>query len=486
MPKARGQYFIAAGGIEVNCPQFTRYTVELTVPSDHDDAVFSIGITADSKGSTVCIDQVHLRPKGQDLLCQDVMDEMASMQIPAIRFPGGIISTTYNWRHGTGPVHLRPTIHDAAFFRDWTLYYDFGTDEYLQLCLDQGIVPTITLNLATANLDESREWAEYAANFFRERDLEPPLIYWHIGNHPYSKTVAYMSADMYVQTVKDFAPVIREAYPQARIVGVSPPPKADGESEWLTKTLDEVGPLLDVIECQSYGGQAIQPVDVDTEVWNAGISDVSELMANLAVDVDTRQNELKCMIESCRQRGLSTNVGVAEWNYWTTASGRGPVFDEPDDALHALFIAGMLIGFTELSPDLEIAHFYNLVNCMGIITHRGPETTVHAGADVFKMFRPAFPGEVLPVESDVPALGESKAIRVAAIRTESQIHLLIVNYSATETAEIGTKDLGAPLESICLAADDPRVRPQFANIAIEQDSVLLPPLSATRLTFHSE
>jgi alpha-N-arabinofuranosidase len=483
MPKAYRQYFIAAGDILVDCPQFTRYTLELKVPSDHDDASFSIAIAGESDG-TVCLDQVHLRPQGEDLLCAQVVEQMESMQIPTIRFPGGIISTTYNWRHGTGPVHLRPTLHDAAFFKNWTLFYDFGTDEYLQLCLDQGIAPTITLNIATGDVDEARSWAEYAVKFFRDRGAEPPAAYWQIGNHPFFKTMAFMTSDMYVETVRKYAPAIREAYPNAKIVGVSQPPSGeDGEGEWLTKTLDEVGGLLDVIQCQCYGMQGIQPRDVDNAVWNGGTSDLTEMMGNLASGVDHHQKELTRMIESCRQRGLATNVGVAEWNYWTTASGHGEIFHEPDDALHALFIAGMLIGFAALAPDLEVAHYYNLVNCMGILIHRGPGTVVHAGVDVFRMFRPAFPGEFLPVDMDAPALGESKSVHAAALRSDGQIHLLLVNYSATEPADIRLHEMDRPVECICMSSEDPRGRPQFTEIETGPEGVTLPPLSLARLAF---
>ncbi len=482
-PVARSQTTYASAEITVDCPQFKRYTVELSVPVDDDEACFSIRIKSDCN-DTVCIDQVHLRPKGEEHLCAGMIEQMAAMRIPALRFPGGILSTNYNWQHGTGPVHLRPTIHDGAFFRDWRIYYDFGTDEYLQLCLDQGITPTITLNVGTGNVDEARGWAEYASKFFCDRGIEPPMAYWHIGNHPYYATMAWMNSEMYVQTVKEYAAAIREAYPNARIVGVANPPSGKEENEWLAKTLDEVGDLLDVIQCQTYGGQGIQPKDLDPTLWKAGTSDPAEMMMSVAVNVIGLQNSLKRMIDSCRKRGLATNVGIAEWNYWISASGLdGHKFYEPDDALHALFIAGMLNGFTALAPDMEVAHYYNLVNTMGILIHRDANTVVHAGADVFRMYRPAFPGEVLPVEVDAPDLGGASAVSVAALRSGGETHLLIVNYSATETADIRINGLGVPSESVCIASKDPRDRPQLTEVETGKDSAKLPPLSVTRLTF---
>ena len=480
----------ATAEIVVDCPQFTRYTVELPVPVDDDEACFSIAIKKEPDGDivpdlTVCFDQIHLRPKGEELLCATVIEELAAMQIPSIRFPGGIVTTNYNWKHGTGPVHLRPTLHDGAFFRDWYIHYDFGTDEYLQVCLDQGITPAITLNVGTGNADEAREWAEYTATFYKDRNIDPPLVYWQIGNHPYHATMAWMTPEMYVRTVKEYAAAIREAYPNSRIVGVAPSPVSDDEEgEWVTRTLDEAGDLLDVIMSQTYGGQPIHPKHLDPEVWKAGTSDPTEMMTHMVWDIAGLQECMMRMVAACRKRGLATNVGIAEWNYWISASHRdGHKFYEPDDALHALFIAGMLNGFTALAPDMEAAHYYNLVNCMGIIHHRGPETVVHAGVDVFKMYRPAFPGEVLPVEIDAPDFGGKKQVSVAALKAGGKTHLLVVNYSATEAADVTIGGFGTPSESVCIAAADPRERPQPVEVTTGPGSANLPPLSVARLSF---
>jgi hypothetical protein len=43
-------------------------------------------------------------------LCGEMVRRLASLRIPALRFPGGTISNNYHWRYGTGPVHLRPSM----------------------------------------------------------------------------------------------------------------------------------------------------------------------------------------------------------------------------------------------------------------------------------------------------------------------------------------------------------------------------------------
>ncbi|MCE5326050.1 MAG: hypothetical protein LLG01_06510 [Planctomycetaceae bacterium] len=483
MPAAQAPY--ASADIVVNCPQFSRYTVELKAPVDDNDACLIIGPKTEGH---VWIDQVHLRPKGEDLLSGPVVEKMASMRIPALRFPGGIVSGMYNWRHGTGPVQLRPVVHDAAFTRDWLIYYDFGTDEYLQLCHEQGIAPTITVNIATGDVDEAAAWAKYAADWYAARKIAPPMIYWHIGNHPYVQTMDWMTAKMYAQTVRTFVPAIKAAYPNSRIVGVSPgpshDPKAD-EPEWMKTVLDEVGPLLDVIQCQCYAGQGIQPAGVETSTWAAGTTDPRDQMTRVVDAAANMEALLANFIAACRKRGLATNVGVAEWNYWCQASHRdGHGFDEPYYVVHAMFTAAMLNNYVRLAPDLEVAHFYNLINVMGIITHRGADVTEYCLGDLFRMYRPAFPGKVLPLETDSPALGNGKAVDAVAMKNDSGTYLLAVNRDPQERAELNLTAIanGAPRDVQMMQGDKPGG--QFAMAkppAAKEGKITMPPLSLVRI-----
>ncbi|MCE5280291.1 MAG: hypothetical protein ABFD92_07610 [Planctomycetaceae bacterium] len=483
MPAARKVY--ASAEIVIDCPQFMRYTAELTVPVDDNDACLAVGLKTEGH---VWIDQIHLRPKGQDLLSKPVLDMMASMQIPALRFPGGIVSTNYNWRHGTGPAHLRPTVQDAAFTRDWFIYYDFGTDEYLQLCHDQGITPTLTVNLGTGNADEAGAWAKYVADWYAARGITPPMIYWHIGNHPYVQTMAYMTSKMYAQTVRTYVPAIKAAYPNSRIVGVGPGLSHDPKEaapEWTAAVLDEVGPMLDVIQCQTYAGQGLQPEGVSTDTWAAGTVEPREQMTRVVDSVVNFEAALANYIAACRNRGLKTNVGIAEWNYWCQASHRdGHNFDEPYYVVHAMFVAGMLHNFVRLSPDLEVAHFYNLINTMGIIVHRGADATEYCLGDVFRLYRPALPGSVLPLEIDSPALGNAQAVDAVALQNASGTYLFAVNRDDRQSAELDLGDIrpNAPADAAMMCGDLPSgtlatVQPP----ALKGGTITLPPLSLVRL-----
>lgn len=481
LPMPSRQQAYATAEVTVSSSWYRRYTATLTVPVDDDDACFRCALQGEG---AVWLDQIHLRPQAEPLLCSSAVDAMASLHMPTVRFPGGIITNTYNWRHGTGPVHLRPTKKDASFHRDWYLYYDFGTDELLELCRQQGVVPTLTVNLGTGTPAEAGEWAAYCAQWYRDRDLDLPRIYWHIGNHPYHTTTTNMTGEMYLECLNAYIPAIREAYPPARIVAVvHPQSRGRQESDntpWEDRVLDEAADLIDLVAIQTYAGQGVQPAGV--EGWDGGTRDPREQMATMVNGIGHNRDRIAGVIEKCRTRGLGTRVAIAEWNYWTTASHRdGHNFTEPDDALHALAIAGMLHHYVRLAPDLEAAHFYNLVNVMGILIHRGADVVEAAGMEVFRLYRPALPGAVLPVTLDSPALGDGPAVDSLALHNDSGTWLFLANRhpETAHTVDLPTDLAAGALHMLQGERPDGPMAPAEAK---REGAVLhLPPLTLVRV-----
>ena len=58
---------------------------------------------------------------------KDVMQEVRSLGVPIIRYPGGNFVSGYNWLDGVGPKQDRPRVLDKA----WNTVYtnQFGTNE---------------------------------------------------------------------------------------------------------------------------------------------------------------------------------------------------------------------------------------------------------------------------------------------------------------------------------------------------------------------
>ena len=451
--------------VVIDKPYFARYTLPLKAPRNDDEARLHLLIVGNGE---VWFDQVHLRPKGEPHLCTKVIDTMAGMSIPTLRFPGGIIVNAYHWKHGTGPVHLRPSALDPAFHHDWYLNYDFGLDEYLRICADQKIVPAITLNPATDTPDDAEGLARYCENWFRTAGMKPPLIYWHVANHPYSRTTAHMTPDMYAGVVRNFVPRVKAAYPKNRIVGVMSAGELDADAKdapWREK-LFEVADLIDVIAVQIYGG--CDPLAAPDDQ----LKSVTEALVGI-------EPKIKAFIALCRSRGVRWNVEIAEWNWWMQASHwDGREFEEPPTVLHGLYISGMIHRFAALAPDLEVAHFYNLVNCMGILNHKGAEIEVTDAVSIFNLYRPALPGRFMPLELE----GGASTVEALGLENDEGRFIFLTNRSLSESAQVSLDGFAsAGASATGFQGEAPTGRFKAINPKITKNTADVPPLSIVRI-----
>lgn len=458
------------GEIHVDTSFFKRYTLLFKVDRDDNEARLQIHAP---ESSDFWIDQIHLRPVGEPHLCSDVVRAMADMKIPSLRFPGGIVCNVYNWRHGTGPVHLRPMMLDAAFHHEWILNYDFGLDEFLSLCLDQNMVPTITLNVATGTPDEAADMAAYCADWYRKAGVEPPMIYWHIANHPYFETTAHMTPAMYVEVLKAFVPAVKEHYPHSRIVAPMASSALAGENyqtPWKEMLLEQAADWVDVVEVQVYGR-------CDPE------AQPSEQMEIMHSSIDKFASNMRSFIDECRSRGVNFNAGIAEWNWWMQASHHdGRFFEEPPTVLHGLYIAAMIHRFAAMAPDFEIAHFYNLVNCMGILNHRGADFEVTDSVRVFNLYRCALPARLLPLEltHDDPEL--EGFVEAMFLATDTDRWLFVTNRHPEQTVQLSLKGLfknspqGEGLQGASTTGNFTSYQP-----TLDSETLNVPPLSLIRL-----
>ena len=242
-PLDAGKPEYCSAQLSVCKPYWHELTATFDITTDDDEAVFFLNLP---EVGMVWIDQIHLRPAGMGDVRTDVLAAFDTLDIPVLRFPGGCISTSYHWKKGTGPRHLRPEEHDPVF--KFSLHYDFGTDEYLEYCFSRGITPQITVNVGTGTPAEAAEWAAYVAQWYRDHGVEPPLAYWQIGNEHYGAwEIGSMSGEEYVEVLRDFVPGIKAHYPNARIIALG---VEDGElmmqgqrAPWRAPVLEKAADL---------------------------------------------------------------------------------------------------------------------------------------------------------------------------------------------------------------------------------------------------
>ncbi|HEY3415761.1 MAG TPA: hypothetical protein VGM23_02650, partial [Armatimonadota bacterium] len=448
------------------------YRTTFTIPRDDDEAIFFIRLLGEGK---LWIDQAHLRPVGEGHVCGEMVRRMESLRIPVLRFPGGTISNNYHWRHGIGPVHLRPSLPDPVFKA--TMNYDFGVDDYLDLCHAQGIIPQLTINMGTGTPEEAGEWAAYCARWFTERGIELPPIYFEMGNELEGHhELGHMTPGMYVAALRAFVPAVRAGYAAARI-GVKADEeyyylRADQLQPWREVVLAEALDLADFFIIHSYQG-AWRETDTERQI------SVVDGIANV-------QAQLDGLIGAVRAANGTQPVALTEWNYWLhagQADGKG--FLEPYDVQHALYVAGVLQMLARLAPDVEVANFYNLINPMGVFQHRGADVEESCLADIFRLYRPAFPGEVVPLDVMSPLLGErGPAVDALMMRNAEGAWLFVCNRHPAEAAQIQVDldDLvGADTVATLLVGESPTRQFTTSEVTISGTTIDLPPLSLLRL-----
>jgi alpha-L-arabinofuranosidase len=453
--------------IDSGCWQELRAVLE--VPVDDDDAVFCLWF---EQPGLLALDQVHLRPLGSGPIRDDVLDALGDFAMPLVRFPGGCLTTCYHWRYGTGPHYLRPVLPDPVFKRE--MNYEFGTDEFLDFCLRFGITPVLTVNVGTGTPDEAAEWAAYCRQWYTARGIEPPLIYWQLGNEQYGHWEhAHMSGEMYARAIRDLAPGIREAYPHARIVALGMP---DGEAlqredrPWRAPLLDGAGDLVDVLAMQFYANLPLS-------------DDPAELHTRVLRRADHYARELRAALDDCRARGLATTVSLSEWNLWLHASHFAPQgFYEPMDIQHGLYAATMFHHFARLAPDMEFAAMYQIIDAMCTITIDRDRITPTHMAEVFQCYRPAFPGTLLPLEvASPPFVEDIPAVDALALQQDAGTWVFLVN-RGLETVTADLHGLPAPRDGVTLAGNDLfALEANYHPADITGNTVTLPPLSITRV-----
>ena len=87
------------------------------------------------------------------------MQEVRSLGVPIVRYPGGNFVSGYNWLDGVGPVDSRPQQLDKA----WNSLNSnrFGTNEFMAWCNAVGTEPLMGLNLGTGTPEQAAALLEY-------------------------------------------------------------------------------------------------------------------------------------------------------------------------------------------------------------------------------------------------------------------------------------------------------------------------------------
>lgn len=459
--------------VTLDAAYWKRYCVRLhSVREDHEAVLF---LRFQNRG-VVIFDQIHLRPAGEPHLSLEVQEAIGRMSLSTLRFPGGCQSTNYRWHLGVGPDHLRPSLPDPV--AKLRAEYGFGTDEYLAMCQAHGTKPYITVNIGSGDPEEAGKWARYCTDWYMQRNLELPEIYFQLGNEHYGVwESAHMTAPMYLEAVKQYSVAVRQNYPRCIVIGLGEPlcSGVGGEpaTELRSLMLKEARDFVDVIGINRYKGQWCE--DPREQFRNA-------LDSVLKIEADLRQ-----LIQDCRNAGFPPRVALPEWNYWLYAAHwDGREFFEPDDAHHGMFVSGMFHMMARLAPEMEVAAYEQLINGMGLLRNEKTHVVETAVSRLFALYRPAFPGEVMAFETDSPEIAPHlPMLDLLVLRNGEGLWVFAVNRSMDEALDFqfsASPEIVKSARCFCAENVDASLE-EKEDFASEGEVWRLPPLSVTRLQF---
>jgi len=227
---------------------------------DAENATLQLGVVGNGE---VWLDQVSLMPQA----CHetggfrpDLLQAIADLQPPVIRWPGGCFAEFYRWKDAIGPQHTRK-MYPLSIWDDLDVN-SLGTDEFVDLCRRVGAEPLIVIDLGShakpeeraAYIQEACDWVEYcngpaSSKWGRVRaengHREPYGVkYWEIDNETWR-----MGAEAYVAAVREFVPALKKVDPALKIAVCG---SGGMNLEWNKQIIDGCGDLAHYLSLHHY------------------------------------------------------------------------------------------------------------------------------------------------------------------------------------------------------------------------------------------
>jgi alpha-N-arabinofuranosidase len=247
--------------------EWKKFPFELRPTASSDTATLKIGTAC---AADVWIDQVSLMPESWRQaggFRPDLLQAIADLKPPVIRWPGGCFASPYRWKDGIGPQHKRRP-HPRTMWDDKEVN-SFGTDEFIAMCREVRTEPLIVVNIGTPNwnrdvldndfLQEVLDWIEYCNGpadstwgKLRAANGHPEpynVQYWEIDNETW-----HMGAETYAEWVNRFAPAMRKADPSIKLAACGSAGYGDGGNglAWNRVLIDRCADKIDYLSIHHY------------------------------------------------------------------------------------------------------------------------------------------------------------------------------------------------------------------------------------------
>jgi alpha-N-arabinofuranosidase len=380
----------------------------------------------------------------KDGLRKDVLEALARLQMPIIRYPGGNFASGYRWRDGVGPASERKVRTDLAWHDLET--NQFGTNEFITFCRKLKAEPYMVVNCGDGDMREARDWVEYCngtgdaapVNLRREHGFSNPhnIKYWGVGNEVDGNwQIGYKTPQEYARAFKEYGKVMKWVDPGIKLVASA---VSHWEGEWVERAhllLEQAGDLIDYLSLHWYVGNP----DNDFSKYMA----ISEL-------IEERLSSFEGVIKAERlQKNIKQPIYLAvdEWNVWYRTHpqfGGDPEKTKLEEVYNledALAAAIQLNAFIRHAGAVKMANLAQIVNVIAPVFTRPEGMVLQTIYYPFELYSRTCGQQALDVwwDGDTFSGGDYKGVRTLDVSAtldagKKQVMVYVVNRNKSKEA----------------------------------------------------
>lgn len=402
--------------------------------------------------------------EGRDRLQPDLLRMSRELGATLIRFPGGFLSDTYDWRDGIGPRPQRPSrpSHPKTTERNKNT---FGTGEVTDFASAIGANLLFTVNLGTGKPDLAAEWVRHMAAETAKRGGRPQVTWWELGNELYHKgdlSGGALPPETYADRVVEFARAMRAVDPTVRLGAIGLENFANfpfnDHPRWNEIVLRRAGASIDFFAVHNAYAPGAPDARADGRVvYEALLAAPLEIAENIR----TTAGQLERFLPADRAKSLP--LAITEWGALFHVSPDSPWVDHVKTLGSALYIADTLRVFIA-SDRVGAATFFKLnePSFMGLMGARRGEWIANASYFAMQLYTRHFGSIVVDNRAESPGydsrrIGILSARRgvplvssVASVSADgATLYVILINKSLDRSADVDVAiENAAPISGI--------------------------------------
>jgi alpha-L-arabinofuranosidase len=430
----------------------------------------------------------------------DVVAALKAIKVPVVRWPGGCFADEYHWRDGIGPRDKRPVRKNNWW--DSVESNAFGTHEFFDFAEQIGAAPYLSVNVASSNPREMREWLEYLTSKGQDalaterrangRDAPYKLSFIGVGNESWG-CGGNMTPEYYANELRRFGVFIHKNglafHDNADIDAVRVGSGANNfDTNWTDVVTKNAGHMIDAISLHYYtlhGGD--WPKRNESKATGFPASEWNDILfqATRMDDVLKAHEAVLDKNDPAKRIGLF----VDEWGSWyaPTPGTNGAHLEQQNTLRDAVLAAATLNIFHAHADRVRMANIAQAVNVLqAMLLTDGAKMAKTPSYYVFKMYLPFQDATFLPVEVIAPRLTSGKgsfpAFNVSAARgTDGRVHIAVANLDPNKAQSIRL-DLGGLTAKSVSGSVLTHSKTDAHNVPGRRESVAPAPFNGGRLS----